>query len=89
MLVFDDVWDQSLIKTIKLALPSSNNGGRIIMTARNDAIVDAWKEITSQVLVQELSLLSENDAWDLFCKKAFQSTVGGQCPEELNVCLVR
>lgn len=82
LVVFDDVWDPHFWEIMKLALPSNDNGSRIIITTRNDAVADSWKE-TSCVLIQKLQLLSEEDAWDLFCKRAFQSTSGVDCPNEL------
>ncbi|EXB54528.1 Disease resistance protein RPM1 [Morus notabilis] len=82
VVVFDDVWKTEFWDVIKHALPNNNNGSRIIVTARNSAVVDSFKETPFDV-VHELKPWSSELAWELFCKNAFRYESQGKCPQEL------
>ncbi|KAK9291926.1 hypothetical protein L1049_019878 [Liquidambar formosana] len=81
VIVFDDVWGIDFWRTIKHALPDNNKGSRIIITTRSDDVALSCKESPLDG-VHKLQPLPEDRAWELFCKKAFQS---GVCPQELEV----
>ena len=64
-LVFDDVWEEDFWQLLKDALPDDENGSRIIITTRSQAVAVSCKE-TSFVRVQKLQTLSKEASWDLF-----------------------
>ena len=83
MVVFDDVWQTDFWGVIKHALPNNVNGSRIVLTTRNASVVESFKE-TSNDVVQGLKTWSHQQAWELFCKKAFScSEIKGCCPPDL------
>ncbi|CAN6705583.1 unnamed protein product [Malus baccata var. baccata] len=81
VVVFDDVWKIDFWGAIEHALPD-NKGGRIMITTRIQDIADFCKK-SSFVHVHHLQSLSPNKAWELFCRKAFQFELDGNCPPEL------
>ncbi|GAB4845918.1 hypothetical protein Ancab_024924 [Ancistrocladus abbreviatus] len=91
LIVFDDVWDKELWPLVKSALPSVDAGSAILMTTRSKHVALAWKESYYDYIC-ELQPLSPQEAWSLFCKKAFQNDSDGHCPpylEELSRNMVR
>ncbi|XP_059438963.1 disease resistance protein RPM1-like isoform X2 [Corylus avellana] len=82
VVVFDDVWKTEFWEIVKHALPCNNRGSRIIITTRCDLIGVSCKESLSDQ-VHKLQPLSQDKAWELFCRKAFQSEFQGCCPREL------
>ncbi|KAI8004231.1 Disease resistance protein RPM1 [Camellia lanceoleosa] len=82
IIVFDDVWETDFWRSITHALPKNSKGSRVIITTRNRQVAGFCKE-TSVDHVHEHQSLSEEKAWELFCKKAFQLDFGGHCPLEL------
>ncbi|GMN30900.1 hypothetical protein TIFTF001_041519, partial [Ficus carica] len=81
-LVFDDVWEEDFWQLLKDALPDDENGSRIIITTRSEAVAVSCKE-TSFDLVHKLQTLSEEASWDLFCHITFQYEPEQVCPPEL------
>ncbi|CAL5347883.1 unnamed protein product [Camellia sinensis] len=82
VIVFDDVWETDFWGSIRHALPKNSEGSRVIITTRSEQVATFCKE-TSVDHVHELEALSEEKAWELFCKKAFQLDYEGHCPPEL------
>ncbi|XP_028118518.1 disease resistance protein RPM1-like [Camellia sinensis] len=82
VIVFDDVWETDFWGSIRHALPKNSEGSRVIITTRSEQVATFFKE-TSVDHVHELEALSEEKAWELFCKKAFQLDFEGHCPSEL------
>ncbi|KAM3694181.1 hypothetical protein ACJW31_07G040800 [Castanea mollissima] len=82
VVVFDDVWKTEFWEVVKHALPCNDRGSRIIITTRCDHIGASCKESSSDQ-VHKLEPLSQEMAWKLFCRKAFQSEFQGCCPREL------
>ncbi|KAJ7975274.1 Disease resistance protein [Quillaja saponaria] len=82
LVVFDDVWKTELWSYIKHALPDNNKGSRIIITTRIDDVAYSCK-YSPLDHVHKLQPLPQDKSWELFCKRAFQSDFGGQCPPEL------
>lgn len=86
MVVFDDVEDIKVRELVR-ALPSNDKGSKILITTRSKNVS---REFDAEYEVEPLPL---DMAWELFCKKTFQSD-GGKCPgwleararEVLNKC---
>ncbi|XP_021803484.1 disease resistance protein RPM1-like, partial [Prunus avium] len=81
VVVFDDVWKVDFWGAIEHALPD-NEGGRIMITTRIRDVADFCKK-SCLVQVHHLQPLPPNKAWELFCRKAFQFELEGNCPPEL------
>uniref|UniRef100_A0A2N9FHG7 Uncharacterized protein n=1 Tax=Fagus sylvatica TaxID=28930 RepID=A0A2N9FHG7_FAGSY len=82
VVVFDDVWEIGFWGEIEHALLDNEKGGRVMITTRKWEVANFCKK-SSLVHVHELHPLLPNDAWELFCKRAFQFDYGGHCPPEL------
>ncbi|GMN63439.1 hypothetical protein TIFTF001_032519 [Ficus carica] len=82
VVIFDDVWQVEFWEFIKHVVPSNNQGSRVIVMTRSDAIAASCKE-TSCDLIHKLLPWSLENSLELFCKKAFQSEFDGRCPQEL------
>ncbi|XP_062162302.1 disease resistance protein RPM1-like [Alnus glutinosa] len=82
VVVFDDVWKTELWEIVKHALPCNDRGSRIIITTRSDLIGVSCRESLSDQ-VHKLQPLSQDKAWELFCRKAFQIEFQRCCPREL------
>ncbi|KAM2164183.1 hypothetical protein COP2_043042 [Malus domestica] len=80
VVVFDDVWRVDFWGAIEHALP--DNKGRIMITTRSQDVAHFCKK-SCFVHVHHLQPLPPNKAWELFCKKAFQFELEGNCPPEL------
>jgi disease resistance protein RPM1 len=72
VVVFDDVWKTEFWEIVKHALPCNDRGSRIIITTCSDLIGVSCKESLSDQ-VHKLQPLSQDKAWELFCRKAFQT----------------
>ncbi|KAM2281508.1 hypothetical protein ACFX1S_042100 [Malus domestica] len=81
VVVFDDVWDEYFWGDIEHALPG-NKRGRIMITTRIQDVANNCKK-SCFVHVHHLQPLPSNKAWELFCRKAFQFELEGNCPAEL------
>jgi len=82
VVVFDDVWKTEFWEIMKHALPCNDRGSKIIITTRSDLIGVSCKESLSDQ-VHKLQPLSQDKAWELFCRKAFQTEFQRCCPREL------
>ncbi|KAJ6354284.1 hypothetical protein OIU76_003184 [Salix suchowensis] len=80
VIVLDDVWNVNAWEKIKYAFPDGNCGSRIIFTTR---IGNLAESIENTSHVYDLQPLPENEAWTLFCKKAFRGEHKAVCPPEL------
>ncbi|KAK9167940.1 hypothetical protein Syun_000080 [Stephania yunnanensis] len=81
LIVFDDVWSSDAWVAIRYALPDSECGSRVMVTTRYRDIANYC--IESHGYAYEPSTLNWGDAWTLFCRKAFKSTIDNVCPAEL------
>ncbi|KAM1014633.1 hypothetical protein ACFX2C_044594 [Malus domestica] len=81
VVVFDDVWNIAFWAAIEHALPNYK-GGRIMITTRIQDVANFCKR-SCFVHVHHLQPLPPNKAWELFCRKAFQFELEGDCPPEL------
>jgi len=82
VVVFDDVWKTEFWEIVKHALPYNDRGSRIIITTRSDLIGVSCRESLSDQ-VHKLQPLSQDKAWELFYRKAFQTEFQRCCPREL------
>ncbi|WOH03108.1 hypothetical protein DCAR_0522500 [Daucus carota subsp. sativus] len=78
--VLDDVWSIDLWIRIRGAFPDNGRGSRILFTTRNETVANS---VGPGSHVHRLEPLKEDDAWSLFCKKAFWTDPDRNCPSEL------
>uniref|UniRef100_A0A2C9U3D0 Uncharacterized protein n=1 Tax=Manihot esculenta TaxID=3983 RepID=A0A2C9U3D0_MANES len=81
LVVLDDVWDISLWENIKASLPNNQFGSRIIFTTRNADVGSFSSDVRTHKLT--INPLKKEEAWDLFCMKAFLHYPDKSCPKEL------
>ncbi|EEF36876.1 disease resistance protein RPM1 [Ricinus communis] len=82
MVVLDDVWDPDLWNQIKISLPNSQHGCRVMITTRKEDIASLSYDVGSHV--HHIRPLTNNEAWTLFCIKAFPRN-GKRCPPEFEI----
>ncbi|KAM4068374.1 hypothetical protein ACB094_12G006100 [Castanea mollissima] len=80
LLVIDDVWDTNVLDLLKAPLPDGCPGSRIIVTTRNEDV--ASYHFWGKIHIHRIELIEKEEAWILFCKKAFSSSPNGCCPPE-------
>ncbi|RWR84845.1 disease resistance protein RPM1-like protein [Cinnamomum micranthum f. kanehirae] len=76
VIVLDDVWNIQAWDDISIAIPSNNCGSRVMLTSRN-------RDLRVEDKVFHLQPLKRNEAWELFCRKAFWNIPKRRCPLEL------
>nr|TKS05046.1 hypothetical protein D5086_0000137400 [Populus alba] len=67
---------------VENALFNNDNGSRILATTRNEDVANFCKR-SSLVHVYQMEPLPQQEAWELFCKKAFKFDFQGNCPKDL------
>ncbi|ESR65938.1 hypothetical protein CICLE_v10010451mg, partial [Citrus x clementina] len=82
MVVLDDVWKIDFWRDVEHALLDNKKCSRIIVTTRHMNVAKFCKS-SSSVRIHELETLPPDEAWKLFCRKAFGPSSGGCCPSEL------
>ncbi|KAE8718880.1 10-formyltetrahydrofolate synthetase isoform 1 [Hibiscus syriacus] len=80
--VFDDVWNQDFWHSIEHVLLDNNKGCRIIITTRNEKVVEFCKK-SSLIHVHNLRPLPLELARELLHRTAFRFDPEKQCPPEL------
>ncbi|XWS73829.1 hypothetical protein CRYUN_Cryun02cG0163100 [Craigia yunnanensis] len=81
LIVLDDVWNIEFWQEIHIALPEGMRGSRIMFTTRREDVAPLQFGFVSYIhLIQPLR---KDEAWELFCKKAFPNKLGG-CPPHLD-----
>ena len=78
LLVLDDVWDTNFLDDMKVPLPVTHNGSRILLTTRNEDV--ARYPFGGKSDWHRIQPLKEEEAMELFCKKAFSSSPNRTCP---------
>ncbi|XP_020080713.1 disease resistance protein RPP13-like [Ananas comosus] len=68
LIVLDDIWRKEVWDELKLALPDSDNGSRIIVTTRFKYLA-IYHDPGSEPY--EMRPLNKNDSWELFSTKVF------------------
>lgn len=71
--VLDDVWTTGLWREISIALPNGICGSRVMITTRSNNVASFSYGIGSRK--HEIELLKEDEAWLLFCNKAFSGSL--------------
>ncbi|XP_055800601.1 disease resistance protein RPP13-like [Solanum dulcamara] len=66
LVVVDDVWQREAWESLKRAFPDSKNGSRVIITTRKE---DVAERADDRGFVHKLRFLSQEESWDLFCRK--------------------
>ncbi|KAI9125089.1 hypothetical protein K1719_003705 [Acacia pycnantha] len=83
LVVFDDVWHMYEWEAVKYALPNNTCGSRVMITTRKTDLASI-SCIESKGKVYNMHRLSEDEAWDLFCRKTFPDH---SCPSYLmSIC---
>ncbi|WOH04183.1 hypothetical protein DCAR_0623592 [Daucus carota subsp. sativus] len=67
LIVIDDIWDIQVWERIRKAFPDKQNGSRVIITTRNQEVA---RSVDDRCFVHQLRFLTENESWELFCKRA-------------------
>ncbi|KAM2699504.1 hypothetical protein EV1_038372 [Malus domestica] len=83
LVVLDDVWDIKLWQEIRIPLLNRHHGSRIMLTTRKKDIAFYSFEVESRPI--EIEPLGNNEAWELFSKKAFSTYDNKSCPPELEL----
>ncbi|PRQ29867.1 putative P-loop containing nucleoside triphosphate hydrolase, leucine-rich repeat domain, L [Rosa chinensis] len=80
LVVLDDVWDIKIWSEINVSLQDRQLGSRIIVTTRKEDVASHSFGVKSHV--HHIQPLLKNEAWELFCKKAFSSNEHKTCPPD-------
>uniref|UniRef100_A0A0D9XQH8 NB-ARC domain-containing protein n=1 Tax=Leersia perrieri TaxID=77586 RepID=A0A0D9XQH8_9ORYZ len=78
LIVLDDVWDQEAYFKICDAF-QSNLPSRVIITTRKNHVA----ALASSTCRLDIQPLSDSQAFDLFCRRAFYSNKDHECPNDL------
>ncbi|OMO76980.1 Disease resistance protein [Corchorus olitorius] len=81
LIVLDDVWDVRFWQKINIVLPEGLRGSRVMVTTRNEDATPSLYGFVSHV--HQIQPLRWENAWELFCKRAFPNNLG-QCPTYLD-----
>ncbi|XP_044964580.1 disease resistance protein RPM1-like [Hordeum vulgare subsp. vulgare] len=76
LIILDDVWTAEDFRKIKEVLVDAKMGSRIIITTRSEEVAS----IAHDGCRIKVEPLEEEDAWRLFCRKAFPNTENHICP---------
>uniref|UniRef100_A0A0D9WWC5 NB-ARC domain-containing protein n=1 Tax=Leersia perrieri TaxID=77586 RepID=A0A0D9WWC5_9ORYZ len=85
LIVLDDVWSRDAWPLLDNAFVKNSNGSRVIITTRIETVAslaDANHEM-------KLTLLPKQEAWTLFCQKAFSRLDDRCCPLNLKTVAER
>ncbi|XP_017431699.2 disease resistance protein RPP13 [Vigna angularis] len=76
LVVIDDLWKRQDWDEVQDAFPDNNRGSRILITSR---LTEVAKHAGHDV-PHNLPFLSQEESWELFCRKVFR---GENCPSDL------
>jgi disease resistance protein RPM1 len=82
LIILDDVWTVEHLFQIKEVLVDNGLGSRVITTTRMEEVAS----VADDGCMFKVELLSDHDAWLLFCRKAFPRIENHMCPPELHQC---
>ncbi|KAF7070743.1 hypothetical protein CFC21_076217 [Triticum aestivum] len=80
LIVLDDVWTPTDLLKIKEVLIDNGQGSRVIITTRTHDVAS----IADEGCKLKVDKLGDNDAWQLFCRKAFPKSDEHICPTDLH-----
>ncbi|KAK6790855.1 hypothetical protein RDI58_009936 [Solanum bulbocastanum] len=66
LVVVDDVWQREAWESLKRVFPDTKNGSRVIITTHKE---DVAERAGDSGFVYNLRFLSQEESWDLFCRK--------------------
>ncbi|KAH0692477.1 hypothetical protein KY285_019574 [Solanum tuberosum] len=66
LVVVDDVWQREAWESLKRVFPDGKKGSRVIITTRKE---DVAERADDRGFVHKLRFLSQEESWDLFCRK--------------------
>lgn len=84
-IVLDDLWSRDAWPLLDKAFVMNNNGSRIVITTRIETVAS----LADAGLEMKLRLLPKEEAWTLFCRKAFSRLEDISCPLNLKTCAER
>ncbi|TYH51803.1 hypothetical protein ES332_D10G304100v1 [Gossypium tomentosum] len=80
LVVLDDIWRSEDWDILKPAFPRGRKGSKILFTTRNRNVASRADSCNTPM---ELSFLTDDESWNLLCKKAFpRSKMASQCCSE-------
>ncbi|KAG4127872.1 hypothetical protein ERO13_D10G237008v2 [Gossypium hirsutum] len=80
LVVLDYIWRSEDWDILKPAFPRGRKGSQILFTTRNRNVASRADSCNTPM---ELSVLTDDESWNLLCKKAFpRSKMGSQCCSE-------
>ncbi|TYH51798.1 hypothetical protein ES332_D10G303700v1 [Gossypium tomentosum] len=80
LVVLDDIWRSEDWDILKPAFPRGRKGSKILFTTRTKNVASRADPWSTPV---ELSLLTDDESWNLLCRKEFpRSKMGSQCCSE-------
>ncbi|XBI51546.1 hypothetical protein VPH35_034037 [Triticum aestivum] len=82
LIILDDVWTAEDLFKIKEVLVDKDMGSRVIVTTRTEEVAS----IADDSYKIKVEPLEEEDAWGLFCRKAFPKIENHICPKALQEC---
>ncbi|XP_022877138.1 putative late blight resistance protein homolog R1A-10 [Olea europaea var. sylvestris] len=77
LIVIDDVWTKEAWDDLRRAFPKTKLGSRILLTSRNTEVAKLADPYSHP---HHLRFLTEEESWELLCRKVFGR---GSCPSEL------
>ncbi|XWS73828.1 hypothetical protein CRYUN_Cryun02cG0163000 [Craigia yunnanensis] len=81
LIVLDDVWNIEFWQEMNIVLPEGMRGSRIMVTTRKEDVASSPYGFVSYI--HRIQPLRKDDAWKLFCKRAFANDLDG-CPSYLD-----
>ncbi|KAL0364587.1 UNVERIFIED_CONTAM: putative late blight resistance proteinR1A-10 [Sesamum angustifolium] len=75
-IVMDDMWDTEIRDAVRRSFPDDGNGSRVLLTTRISVVAEYANSCSSY----HMRFLSEENSWNLLCRKVFGE---GACPLEL------
>ncbi|XP_052170482.1 disease resistance protein RPM1-like [Diospyros lotus] len=72
VIVLDDIWDIDAWEALTYAFPNSQFGSRVMVTTRN-VDIDRTARTRFDAQIYNLTPLTEDLSWSLFCRKTFKA----------------
>ncbi|KAL4185843.1 hypothetical protein AMTRI_Chr10g232800 [Amborella trichopoda] len=69
LLVLDDIWSEDVWNGLSVLLPDCDHGSRIVFTTRMSNVASS---VQVESRLHNLQPLAEEEAWSLFCNRAFR-----------------
>ncbi|TXG70948.1 hypothetical protein EZV62_005883 [Acer yangbiense] len=79
LVVLDDIWTTEAWDLLKRAFPDMENSSKVMLTTRNR---DVALHANARTAPYEMSLLGEEESWELFLRKAFLDGTDENCLQE-------